>query len=196
MIKTLGRLKNFITYGRISFLLGILYLGVAALLLYQPPASHGSLCYLFIGFVFACGILEIIHAYLCDGSLCSRSWLIAGGMVDLTTASLMVATHSHGKESLSFLLYAWVMYRAFAGLGIAFDLRERGVQSWKWHLILPILALLLSFGIVFEPENRNIDFIGITAISFLVLGIYRISLAFILHKLPHLSGFQNQHSGN
>lgn len=175
-----------VKYWWLSLVLGILFIVVAIWLLFNPMASYVALSILFAAFMFVSGLFEIVFAIGNKDTIPSWGWALAGGIIDLLIGILLLASPGLSMAVLPFILAFWLMFRGFSGIGTSMDLRRYGSRSWGWNLAISILAILLSFGIIWLPAAGALTFVLITAYTFIVIGIFRISISFELRKLHNM----------
>lgn len=167
----------------IYLLLGILFIALAIFLIANPLATYVTLSILFSAFMFVSGVFEIIFAVNNKDNISSWGWYLAGGIIDLLIGILLIVIPGLSMEVLPFILAFWLMFRGFAGVGTAMDMRRYGTSNWGWILAVAIIAIVFSIGIIWMPAVGALSFVFITAYAFIAFGIYQIILAFELRNL-------------
>ncbi len=167
----------------LSLILGILYLGIAIWLMFNPLASYVALSIVFAVLMFVSGLFEIIFSVTNKDALSSWGWYLAGGIIDLLIGLILIASPGLSMAVLPFILAFWLLFRGISGIGFAMDIRRCGSNNWGWYLFLAILAVLCSIGIIWVPAAGALTFVFVTAYAFIVFGIFRLVIAFELRKL-------------
>lgn len=164
-------------------MLGILYFALAIWLFFNPLASYFALSVMFSAFMFVSGVSEIVFAVANRSSMPAWGWYLAGGILDLIIGILLLASPGLSMAILPYILAFWLLFRGIAGIGHAVDLRRYGSRNWGWYLFLAILAVACSIGIIFVPMAGAMTFVLITGYTLLVLGFFRLIVAFELRRL-------------
>ena len=99
-----------------SLLLGILYIIVAACLLFAPLSSYVALSIVFSIAILVSGILELLFA-LSNRHVSSWGWYLAGGIIDLLIGIYLIAYPFVSMEIIPFIVAFWLMFRGFTLCG-------------------------------------------------------------------------------
>ncbi|MDR2919895.1 MAG: DUF308 domain-containing protein [Tannerella sp.] len=167
----------------ISLILGILFIGTALLLMFNPLESYGALVILFSICMFASGILEIAFSVSNKNVLSGWGWYLTSGIIDLLLGIFLVCYPGVTAVVLPFIIAFWIMFRGFAAIGFSIDLSRVGVKGWGWYLVFGILAILCSIAIIWQPAAGALASVYIVAFAFMFMGFFRIMLAFELRDL-------------
>ncbi len=165
-----------------SLVLGILFIGVAFMLMFMPLEGYVALSIIFSVTMFLCGIFEIAFAVSNKKVLSGWGWYLAGGIIDLILGLLLMCIPALAMGVIPFLVAFWLMFRGFTSAGYSIDLQKLGTNDWGWYLVFGILAILCSFAIIFNPALGALSTIYITAFAFLFIGVFRIMLSFELKR--------------
>ncbi len=176
------RLTSAVKNWWMSLIAGILFIAAALWLMFAPAASYVILSILFSLLMFVSGIVEIVFA-ASNRHISSWGWYLAGGIIDLILGILLLAIPSLSMQVLPFVLAFWLMFRGFTTIGYGMDLHRYGITHWGWHLAFGILAVLCSLGILWQPMAGALTLVYLAAYALLVIGIFRIMLAFELRAL-------------
>ena len=76
----------------------------------------------------------------------------------------------------------WLTISGIVVLRRAFQFREGERDIWRWELILGIVLLLLAIILLLHPMILGLTIAIWTAIAFIALGIFRISLTIRLKR--------------
>ncbi len=167
----------------LSLIMGILFVGVSIMILFNPLQGYEALAIVFSVCMFVCGIFEIIFSISNKKTLSGWGWYLVGGCLDLLLGFLLIGIPGLSMAMLPYLLAFWFMFRGFSAIGYAFDLNQFGVKNWGWTLVFGILAVICGIIIIFWPIAGVVTSVYIAAFAFLSIGIFRIMLAFELKSL-------------
>ncbi len=167
----------------LSLILGILFVGVAIMIMFTPEPSYAALAIVLSVCVFTCGIFEIAFAVSNKDNLSGWGWYLAGGVIDLLIGLLLIFMPGLTMLMIPYLLAFWIMFRGFSAIGISIDMSSMGLSNWGWYLVFGILAVLCAIAIIFMPAVGALASIYIVAFSFLFIGTFRIMLSFDLKNL-------------
>ncbi len=166
-----------------SLLLGIIYVIVAFCLMFAPLSSYVALSIIFSISLLVSGILEIMFAITNRQRVSSWGWYLAGGIIDLILGIYLVIYPLVSMEVIPFIIAFWLMFRGFSAAGYSIDLKRYGTREWGWYMAFGILAIICSFIILWQPAIGALYAVYMIAFTFLIIGIFRIMLAFELKNL-------------
>jgi uncharacterized membrane protein HdeD (DUF308 family) len=185
IIKTL---KNATKHWYLSLILGVLFIITGILVLRTPVESYLALSILFSVTFFVNGIFEIGYSVTNRKELDNWGWVLAGGVVDLLFGIWLMSSPLVSITVLPFFVGFMLMFRSFAAIGFAVDLKSFGVKEWGWLLALGILGMLFSFVLLWNPMIAGFTIVMWTALAFLTIGVFKIFLSFKLKQLNTISG--------
>ena len=170
----------------ISLFLGILFILTAICVLATPMASYITLSILFSILFFINGILEIIFAIANRHKLDGWGWQFTGGIIDLLLGAILMAIPGISIIALPVFVGFGLIFRSMIIMGLSFDLKIYHVPGWGWLLTISILAMLFSFMLIFNPVFAGLTIVAFTALSLLVIGIFRIMLGMKLKTMHNI----------
>ena len=68
-------------------------------------------------------------------------------------------------------------------IGWSFQVKKFGYRDWGWLLATGILGAILAFILLWNPIFAGLTIAIYAALSFIVIGIFQVLLAFRLRKL-------------
>lgn len=164
----------------LSLLLGLLYVGVGICLMFAPLSSYFALSILFSVSILVSGIFELIFALSNRKNVSSWGWYLAGGIIDLILGIYLVTFPLMSMEVIPFVVAFWLMFRGFTFTGYSMDLKRYGTKEWGWYMAFGILAILCSLAIIWQPGLGALSIVYMLSFAFLIIGFFRIMLAFEL----------------
>ncbi len=176
-------LKSAVKNWWMSLILGILFIGIALLLMFYPLASYIALSIMFSVCMFIAGILEITFSLSNRRRFPSWGWYLAGGIIDLLLGFFLMLYPGLNLVIIPYIMAFWLMFRGFSAIGFALDLNRFGTKNWGWYLVFGILAILCSLIILWQPAAGAFSIVYIMAFAFLFIGVFRVMLAFDLRDL-------------
>lgn len=172
-----------VKYWWLSLLLGVLFIIISIYLMFAPLASYIALSILFSVSMFVSGVFEIAFAFSNRGNISSWGWYLAGGIIDLILGVFLMINPGLSMSVLPFVLAFWLMFRGFSATGYSMDLKRYGTRNWGWYMAFGILAILCSIGIIWQPGIGAFTLVYMIAYALLIIGIFRIMVAFELRNL-------------
>lgn len=179
----IDRIDYAVKYWWLSLLLGIVFILFAIYLMFSPLASYIALSILFSVSMFVSGVFEIAFAVSNRRNISSWGWYLTGGIIDLILGIFLMANPGLSMSVLPFILAFWLMFRGFSATGYAMDLKRYGTRNWGWYLAFGILAILCAIGIIWQPSIGAFTLVYMVAYALLIIGVFRIMVAFELKNL-------------
>ncbi len=179
----IDRIDTAVKYWWLSLLIGILFIIFSIYLMFSPVASYIALSILFSVAMFVSGLFEIAFAISNKNNISSWGWYLTGGIIDLILGIFLMANPGLSMSVLPFILAFWLMFRGFSATGYSMDLKRYGTRNWGWYMAFGILAILCSIGIIWQPGIGAFTLVYMIAYALLIIGIFRVMLAFELRSL-------------
>lgn len=167
----------------ISLILGILYVVVALSLMFSPFNGYAALSILFSISMLFSGLLEISFAVSNRKTVSSWGWYLTGGIIDLILGFYLIAYPLLSMEVIPFIIAFWLMFRGFSLFGYSMDLKRYGTKDWGWYIAFGVLSIICSLIILWQPAVGAIYAVYMISFAFLIIGFFRIMLAFELKNL-------------
>ena len=166
----------------LSLILGIVFIVVGIFLMFIPADTYIALSIVFSITVLISGIFEIAFA-ITNKHVSSWGWYLAGGIIDLVIGVYLLCFPMVSMEVIPFLIAFWLMFRGFSSIGYSMDLKRYGTSEWGWYLVFGIFAILCSLLILWHPAVGALYAVYMISFAFLVIGFFRIMLAFEFKNL-------------
>lgn len=179
----LDELKSAVKNWWMSLLVGIVFIGVALLLMFYPLDGYVTLSIMFSVCMFVCGASEIAFSVSNRDNLSGWGWYLAGGIFDLLMGIFLMSYPTMSMAVLPVFVAFWLMFRGFSLIGFSFDLKQYGSKGWGWLLATGILVAICSLSIIWYPVSGALSIVYMVALTFLFIGMARIMLAFDLKNL-------------
>ncbi|SDL37430.1 HdeD family acid-resistance protein [Kriegella aquimaris] len=164
-------------------LLGILFLLLGIWIFITPMTSYMSLSLFFTLALIITGVFEIIASMLYRKETTNWGWHLAGGIVDFIIGGILLFNPAMTMTLLPYVLAIWLMYKGVISALISLRLKSYDIKGWVWMLAMGIGTLLFAILIYIYPVLGGLSIVYATAISFLALGMFNLSVAYHLGKL-------------
>jgi len=167
----------------LSILLGILYILVGFWVFRTPLSSYISLTIIFSIFIFVSGIMEISFAISNKDKIDGWGWYLSGGILDLVIGILLISNPVMTMAILPFYVGFWLLFRGIMSIGISIQLKTMSIPNWGWMLASGIATIIFSFLVLANPFFGGLSIVYMTAMAFIMIGIFRIFLGFDLKRM-------------
>ena len=169
-------------YWWISLLSGFLFLMLGALIIKRPLESFYALS-IFMGIpLIVSGIIEIYFAFNNRNVLPDWTWYLLAGVVDFLIGLFLVTNPQIILIILTILVGIWLVSQGVIALKKSVALKEAQNKNWKWVMLVGILLLVFTALLILKPAILGKALAFWIGISFILLGGYRVYLAFLLRK--------------
>lgn len=177
--------KRKIKYWWVSLLVGVLAIILGVWSLLTPDLTLVAMTYVFICIFFINGISEIAFAISNRNLLRGWGWTLAGGIIEILFAILLLALPKVFLATVLVLLVGfWLLFRSIWSIGGACELQVLGVKGWGWSLAGAILSLLIAFLFLLSPAFfKGIFVVALISVGFFIYGMLRIYMAFRLRSI-------------
>lgn len=175
--------KRQVKHWWISLIVGILAVAIGLLSAAEPLLTIGVLTIFFIANFFVSGIFEIYFALMNRKFLDRWGWMLAGGIVNLAFASILLAFPITNMLIFIYYVSFYILLQALLGLWGAITLKALNIRGWKSHIFMAILGVLLAIFLIIKPVFAGTFITIIFAITIICYGLFRISYALKLRKM-------------
>jgi uncharacterized membrane protein HdeD (DUF308 family) len=169
----------------VSLLLGVLFIITGIWVLRTPVAGYLALATLFSIVLIINGVAEVLSALAMTTQTESAGWgwILAGGIIDILIGIVLVSNPGITVIILAFFIAFGLLFRGMMAIGTAIDLRKSKDSYWGLLLLIGILGLIFPFIILENPAIVGFTVVFWTGLAFLIIGIFRVILAFRLRRL-------------
>ncbi len=129
------------------------------------------------------GIAEIVFAFSNREEMQGWGWLLTLGIMTLLVGIMLTQNQAVSQEVLPFYISFLLLFRSIMGISTAIDLRQNGILDWGTVMLVSVLAMILSFIMLFNPRLAAVSIVFWTGAIFLLLGIVSIIFGFRLRKI-------------
>ena len=178
-------IKKTVKHWYVPAIIGALLTVLGIYLFTVPLETYATLAVLFSISFLVTGILETWFSIQNKEELEGWGWHLTSGLFSLAIGILLVAKPEISAVTLPMFVGFSLLFRAFQGLGFAFELKNYGVLKWGNLAIASVLGIIFSFVLIFNPAFTGISLVVMTALTFIFVGISGIVMAFQLKKLKN-----------
>ncbi|MCA0396178.1 MAG: DUF308 domain-containing protein [Bacteroidetes bacterium] len=182
----LHSLTNTVKHWYLPLIIGILFILLGAYIMTVPLETYVTLSIFFSVSFFVTGLLEVVFSLQNSRSLQGWGWYLVSGLLSLAIGIYLMTYPGISMTILPFVIGFTLLFRSFQLLGIAFDLKSSKVLGWGNLAIASVLGIILSFLLIANPLFTMVSVVTLTALSFMMVGIAAIVLAFNLKKMKDL----------
>ena len=108
-----------------------------------------------------------------------------GALFDLMLGAVLVSNIAISMAVLPIYVGFGMMFRSMMAVGTSIELRHYHDKHWSWFLVIGIIGVVFAVMLIWDPFFAGLTIVAWTGFSFIVIGIFRIFLAFRLRKLHH-----------
>lgn len=173
------------------WLLALLGVGLILLGLWvfrNPGGTLLGLANFFVIILFISSLASIVFAVTNRDTLQGWGRHLAGGILELLIAIVLLRNPLLAGLALNFLVGFWVMFRGINLISMSLELRNYGLQNWIWVFVGGSLASILAFCILIDPFVGAVTIAVWAGISLVMAGIFNIFVAMILRKIKIKGG--------
>ncbi len=180
IVKTI---TNTIKYWWVPALVGVIFVLVGVTTFANPSDSFQGLALVFsISFIIT-GLAESVFAFSNRETLEGWGWLLTLGVMTLLVGLMLTQNQNVSQEVLPFYISFLLLFRSIMGISKAIDLRSYGVLDWGTVMLISVLAMILSFILLFNPRLAAVSLVFWTGSIFLLIGIVSIIFGLRLRRL-------------
>ena len=169
-------------YWWLALIRGIILI-VLAIYVFQYPvgALVGVAVYIGISLLFT-GVTQIIVSFMSRGAIENWGWGLAGGIIDIIFATVLLSNPELSAASLPFAFGFWLVFSGAMTFVNSFRSKKEGASNWWLELITGLLTVLIGYMIA---GNLLVGAYAVTVwlgIGFLFAGIASIVMSFSFKK--------------
>lgn len=164
-----------------------LLLGIGLILLgfwvfRNPAGTLEGLALFFAIMLLVSSVASIIFSITNRDTLDGWGWNLAGGILELFIAVVLLNNPGVAVLALNFLIGFWVMFRGIMLISFATEMRDHQIQGWGWTLGGGILTAILAFCIFIDPLVGAISVAVLIGMALILAGILHVVVGLVLRK--------------
>lgn len=167
----------------IPMLLGIGLILLGFWVFRNPGGTLLGLATFFTIMLFFSSVASIVFAVTNRETLQGWGWTLAGGILELMIAVVLLRNPALAGLALNFLLGFWVMFRGVTLVSLSFEMRDYQIPNWGWVLVGGILASILAFCILIDPLTGAVAIAVWTGLALIMAGLVNIFVSLMLRKV-------------
>jgi len=148
-----------------------------------PLDSFKSLTIVFGLVIMLSGAYEMYIALKNRDVIFDYLSLLWGGLLNVILGVLLILNPEAILWIISLIFGFWLIFKGGERIKKAFQLKKTGNNRWKGVLILGIVLILFAAILLWHPEIIGFTIAIWTSLAFILIGIFRIFLAFKLREL-------------
>ncbi|MFV0591581.1 MAG: HdeD family acid-resistance protein [Draconibacterium sp.] len=170
-------------YWWIPFMSGLILLIFGIWFLLAPLDNFKTLSVAFGFIVLLTGVLEIFILLKNKNGFMDYLSFLWGGILNVVLGILLIANPRTILVVTSFIIGFWMIFKGGEQIKRAFNLKKNKNDVWKRVLSFGIILILIAAILLWHPEIIGFTIALWTSIAFILIGIFRIYLAFQLKAL-------------
>ncbi len=183
MTNIIETVSNTIKNWWIPALVGAIFVLVGVTTFAQPNDSFQGLSLVFSISFIVVGVLEIFFAFSNRESMEGWGWMLALGILTLLVGIMLTRNQEVSQTVLPIYVSFLILFRSIIGISTALDLKSVGEIEWGTVMLVSVLAMILSFIMLFNPELAAVSIVFWTGAIFLLIGIVSIVLGLRLRRI-------------
>jgi uncharacterized membrane protein HdeD (DUF308 family) len=128
-------------------------------------------------------ITGISYISLAIGGVEKRAWYLAGGIIDILIAGLILFNPIESASMLVLTIGIWFVFKGVMMFSEAFSLKKSGYNLWWTNLIGGILITIFGWMITGNPLAGTMAVVAYASVSLWIKGMVLITNAFGLKAL-------------
>jgi len=170
-------------YWWIPFLSGFILLLFGIWFLIAPIESFHSLTIVFGIIMLISGIPELYILIKSQKGFIENLSFLLGGVLNIVLGILLIVNPRTILLIISILFGFWLIFKGGEQIKRAIKLRKNRNLVWKRVLTLGILMIVVAAILLWHPEIIGFTIALWTSIAFIMIGVFRIYLAFRLKSV-------------
>lgn len=164
-------------------LFGIVFILIGIWILRSPVESYEKITKLIGVIILISGTTQLIFTLNNRRRIPGWGFQLTGDLFDLAIGIILIINPSILLKVITLFVGVWIIANSISILMKAGEARKAGSRYWKWEFALGIFLIFLAVVFLWHPLVLGVSIAIWTAMAFIILGIFRIVLAFRLRKL-------------
>lgn len=186
MTTLLQTITKSVKHWYIPLIIGIILIAAGIYVFMVPLETYVTLSVLFSISFIVIGLLNIFFSIRNHKILQGWGWYLVGGLLSLAGGIILSIYPGISIVILPFVTGFTLLFLSFLLLGYSFEMKTLRILNWGNAAILSVLGVIFSFMLIVSPIFSGISLVVITGVSFIVIGISSIVLAFDLRKVKKI----------
>ncbi len=171
------------TYWWVPMLFGVIFIATGIWILKAPAESFVKIT-MFIGIIIlVSGTSGLFISISNRRTIPGWGFQLAGALIDMAIGLILLINPEILLKIITIFSAIWLTISGVLVLRSAFKFREVERDIWRWEMILGVVLLLLAILILLHPMILGLTIAIWTAVAFIALGVFRISLTIRLKRL-------------
>lgn len=176
---TLGK-KN--QYWWVPMIFGAIFIITGIWILRAPEESFSKIT-IFIGIIILVSGTSGLFLTIYNRRAIPRwGFQLFGALVDMGIGLILIINPDIFLKIVTIFAAIWLTISGILVLRHTFEFREGERDIWRWEMILGIVLLLLAILLLIHPMILGFTIALWTAVAFIALGIFRITLTIRLRN--------------
>lgn len=186
MTTLLQTITKSVKHWYIPLIIGVILIAAGIYVFMVPLETYVTLSVLFSISFIVIGLLDIFFSIRNRKILQGWGWYLVGGLLSLAGGIVLSIYPEISIVILPFVTGFTLLFLSFLLLGYSFEMKNLGILNWGNAAMLSVLGVIFSFMLIVSPLFSGISLVVLTGVSFIVIGISSIVLAFDLRKVKKI----------
>lgn len=161
---------------------GVIFI-ITGIWIFRAPEESFSKITIFIGIIIlVSGTSGLFLNIMNRRGIPGWGFQLAGALVDMAIGLILILNPEILLKIITIFAAIWLTISGVLVLRRAMEFREGERDIWRWEMIFGIVLLLLAILLLLHPMILGLTIAIWTAVAFIALGIFRISLTIRLRN--------------
>lgn len=169
-------------YWWVPMIFGVIFI-ITGIWIFRAPEESFSKITIFIGIIILVSGTSGLYLNIMNRrGIPGWGFQLAGALVDMAIGLILILNPEILLKIITIFAAIWLTISGVLVLRRAMEFREGERDIWRWEMILGIVLLLLAILLLLHPMILGLTIAIWTAVAFIALGIFRISLTIRLRN--------------
>ncbi|MEN8228578.1 MAG: DUF308 domain-containing protein [Bacteroidota bacterium] len=174
--------KRNLTYWWVPLLFGVIFIITGLWILKEPAENFERITKIIGVIILVSGTTQILFTVSHRQRIPGWGFQLTGGIIDLVIGIILVLYPSVFLKIITIFVGIWLIVNGIAIIMKAAEARQAKKIYWKWEFTLGLILLLLAILFFWHPMILGSTIAIWTAIAFIILGLFKISLTIRLKR--------------
>lgn len=175
--------KREMTYWWVPMLFGVIFIATGIWILNAPKESFATITMVIGVIILVSGCTELFLTIYNRHAIPGWGYQLAGTGINLVIGLILIINPSILLRIITLFVAVWLIIGSVMIIMRAAEDRQLNRLYWKWELIVGVFLLLLAILLLWHPMVMGFTISIWTAMAFIILGIFRITMTVRLKKM-------------
>lgn len=171
------------TYWWVPMLFGVIFIATGIWILNAPTESFATITTIIGVVILVSGCTELFLTIYNRLAIPGWGYQLTGTIINLVIGLILIINPSILLRIITLFVAVWLIIGSVMIIMRAAEDRQLNRLYWKWELIVGVFLLLLAILLLWHPMVMGFTISIWTAMAFIILGIFRITMTVRLKKM-------------